>query len=306
MPAMVATGTKTAMSASDVATNAAFHLGRHGLHHHDRVVDDDADGQHQAQQRERVDREAEQREQGERADQRHRHGERRNQRRAEALQEDVDDEDHQGDGLEQRDHDLANAGGDRQGGIERDDVLDVLRKTLLEPRHRLEHGACHLEPVRVRQLEHLQKRRRLAIGGRADQVVLSAELDVGDVAQQHLRAVVVGPDDDLAELLGRLEATGRLHRVGELRALRRRRPPELARRHQHVLLANRTLEVADRQVELRELIGTHPHAHRVLGDAAAQNLRLSHAADARELVDDVDRGVVGEELLVVGAARRDQ
>ena len=33
----------------------------HVLHHHDRVVDDDADGQHQAEERQRVQREAERR-----------------------------------------------------------------------------------------------------------------------------------------------------------------------------------------------------------------------------------------------------
>ena len=46
----------------------------------DGVVDDDADRQHQAEQRQRVDREPEQREDGEGADQRHRHREQRNER----------------------------------------------------------------------------------------------------------------------------------------------------------------------------------------------------------------------------------
>jgi hypothetical protein len=42
----------------------------HRLHHHDRVVHDDADGQHEAEHRERVHREAEEGEEDERADER--------------------------------------------------------------------------------------------------------------------------------------------------------------------------------------------------------------------------------------------
>ena len=68
MPAIVATGTKTRRSvtrtsrrsgadtsriASTVASLAdmpLFHLLRHGLDHDDRVVDDDADREHEAEQ----------------------------------------------------------------------------------------------------------------------------------------------------------------------------------------------------------------------------------------------------------------
>ena len=59
----------------------------HDLDHHDGVVHHQADGQHQAEQREGVDGEAKEREQGERADQRDRHRQQRNERRAPALQE---------------------------------------------------------------------------------------------------------------------------------------------------------------------------------------------------------------------------
>ena len=48
----------------------------HVLHHHDRIVDDDADGEHEPEERERVQREAERLEHRERADERHGNGER--------------------------------------------------------------------------------------------------------------------------------------------------------------------------------------------------------------------------------------
>ena len=63
------------------------------LDHDDRVVDDDADRQHQAEQREVVEAEAHRQHHGEGADQRDRDGEDRDHRRAPGLQE-QDDHDH--------------------------------------------------------------------------------------------------------------------------------------------------------------------------------------------------------------------
>ena len=69
------------------------------LDHDDRVVDDDADGQHHAEQRQRVEGEAERRHDRAGADQRDGDGDDRDERRAPALQEDQDDEDDENDRL---------------------------------------------------------------------------------------------------------------------------------------------------------------------------------------------------------------
>ena len=58
----------------------------------DRVVDDEADREHQPEERQRVDREAEQREDDEGADERHRHRQHRDERGAPVLQEQEDDD----------------------------------------------------------------------------------------------------------------------------------------------------------------------------------------------------------------------
>jgi hypothetical protein len=65
------------------------------FHHHDRIVDHDTDGQHKAEQRQRVDREAEAQHDGEGADDRHRHGQQRDHRCAPGLQEDDHHQHHQ-------------------------------------------------------------------------------------------------------------------------------------------------------------------------------------------------------------------
>ena len=116
--------------------HAVLDVVHHRLDHDDRIVDDDADGEHEAEQREHVDREAEHREEDERADERDRHGHQRDQRRAPVLQEDEDDDDDEHDRLEQRVDDLGDALGDRQRGVERDEVFHVAREALLEIFHR--------------------------------------------------------------------------------------------------------------------------------------------------------------------------
>ncbi len=102
----------------------------HGLDHDDRVVHHQTDGQHQAEERERVDGEAKQREKRECANQRHRHGQQRNQCRPPALQEDEHDDDDQHDRLDQRLLDLLHALGHGQRGVESDDIVETRRKTL--------------------------------------------------------------------------------------------------------------------------------------------------------------------------------
>jgi hypothetical protein len=62
------------------------------LDHDDRVVDHDADRQHQAEQGQHIDREAQQPQHREGADDRHRHGEQRDDRGAPGLQEQHDDQ----------------------------------------------------------------------------------------------------------------------------------------------------------------------------------------------------------------------
>ena len=68
----------------------------------DGIVDDDADRQHQPEQRQVVEREAECRHEEERADERHRNGDERNDRRAPGLQEDDHNQDHEDDRLADR------------------------------------------------------------------------------------------------------------------------------------------------------------------------------------------------------------
>ena len=107
---MLTTGPDTSSIAFSVASRGGmpfFDVVLHRLDDDDRIVDDEADGEDEAEERQRVDREAEQRKHRERADERHRHRDHRDERGAPVLQEQVDDEDHEHDRIAERDQDLA-------------------------------------------------------------------------------------------------------------------------------------------------------------------------------------------------------
>ena len=146
MPVMNTQGRNTQVSTRPMAISGAGDLGHGlvggrarrqplldvvlgGLDHHDRVVDHDADGQHQPEQRERVEAEAHHGHGGERADDRHRHGDQRDQRRAPVLQEHEHHDRHQDHGVAERLEDLVDRFADVGRGVVEDAVLDPFRET---------------------------------------------------------------------------------------------------------------------------------------------------------------------------------
>ncbi len=140
---MNAVGTNTAHSTSAVAMigpvtsriacrvasigfEAACDVALDVLDDHDRIVDHDADGEHQTEERQRIQAEAEEMHDRKGADQRHRHGDQRNDRGAPGLQEHDDDQDDEQDGLEQRVHHRVNGAAHEHGRVVDDLVVDAL------------------------------------------------------------------------------------------------------------------------------------------------------------------------------------
>ena len=91
----------------------------------DGVVHDDADRQHQAEQRQVVQREAQQRHDGERADQRHGHGDHRDDRGPPVLQEHQHDDEDQDERLDQRVVDARDRLVDEHGRVVDDLVVSI-------------------------------------------------------------------------------------------------------------------------------------------------------------------------------------
>jgi hypothetical protein len=74
----------------------------HRFHHHNGVIDDNANRQYQGKERQQIDRKTQHLHKEKSTHQRHGHCQRRNKRRAEILQEEVDDQEYQNKGLKKR------------------------------------------------------------------------------------------------------------------------------------------------------------------------------------------------------------
>ena len=153
MPGMKATGTNTESSTSVIAMIGAVisrhrAFGRVGrrkfgmllhdpldiLDHDDGVVDDDADGEHDGEQRYRIGRVADREQRDERADQADRHRQGRDQRGADAAEEQKDDEHDQNESLDQRLLHLVDGVGHERRGIVGDLPRQIVGEALLAAR----------------------------------------------------------------------------------------------------------------------------------------------------------------------------
>ena len=105
------------------------------LDDHDRIINHDADGQHQPEERQVVERETERGHHRERAHDRHRHRNQGNQRRPPVLQEQEHHERDQDHGVAQGLEHLAHRLGDERGRVVDDRVVQPVGEPLLELLH---------------------------------------------------------------------------------------------------------------------------------------------------------------------------
>ena len=262
------------------------------LDHHDGVVHHDADHQHHAEHGQHVDREAQRQQHGEGAQQRDRHHDGRDDGVAQVLQEQEHHQEHQHHRLEQR--------------LRPPRVIEILTK------RELSYGMVHFTPcgkkrdsssilariglgrgqrVAARRQLHADADGRLAVQARRGRIGLAAELDARDVAQPHGRAVGVGAQHDVAELLDGGELAVDHHRGGDRLARRVGQVADGAGGHLRVLRADGRVDVGRRQVEALQLGRVDPDAHRALG---AEQLRLADAGHALDFGQHVARRVVAQ------------
>ena len=156
----------------------------HRLDDDDRIVDNKTDRQHQAEQRERVDRKAEHRKEQKRPNQRDGNGQQGNQCGSPALQEHVHHQNDQDDGDQQRFDDLFHALGDGARGIDRDRVVDVVAGNgfLASRDQSFFTAAAVLDRIRPGQLvERQSPRSGFPSKPPGDAVVLRAQLHSGHI-----------------------------------------------------------------------------------------------------------------------------
>ncbi len=251
--------------------DVAFHV----LDHHDRIVDHDADREHQAEQRQRIDREAQHIEHGEGSDHRHRHRDQRNDRGAPGLQEQDHDQHDEQDRLEQRVHHRVDRVAHEDRGVKVGAVAQAGRELLGQLVHLTDHRVAHLQQVGAGRLEHRDDGGGLAVERGLQRVVAGTELDARDVRQAHSLSVRASLEHDFAELLGGAQAALGVDRDQEIAAALHRLGTDLAGRNLDVLLAHRAYHVACSQAARGDLLRVEPDTHRVV--AAAPQLDLPNA-----------------------------
>ena len=120
------------------------------LHDHDGIVDHDADGEHQPEERERVDREAEGEQHREGADRGDRYRDERDERGAPGLQEEDDDQHYQRDRLQQCVQDRFDRLAHELGRIVQNPVVHPFGEVLLQLLHGLADGLGEIERICTR------------------------------------------------------------------------------------------------------------------------------------------------------------
>ena len=281
-------------------------IARHAFDDDDRVIDDDADDEHDGEQRREIDREAERRHGGEGADDRHRHGRRRHQHRPPVLQEDENDDQNEDARLDQGAPDLSDRGFDEFRRVVGDDVFEPLGEAFLELLHFVVDLGGDGDRIGLGQEGDGDAGRRPAVEIERFAVGLGPELHAADVTDPcDLTARARFDFDDEILEIGRLaKAAIEIQRILEILPLHGWRRADLAGGDLLALLLDDADDVLrDEAARLHE-VGIQPDAHRVL--PGAEHRDVADAVKALKLILDVDDGVVREEERVEATVRRAQ
>ena len=275
------------------------------LDHDDRVVDDDADGEHQTEQRQVVERIAQRQQHRHGADQRDGDRHHRDDRRPPLLEEHDHDEDDEHHRFAERMVHRVDRLGDELGGVVDHAIFEALGEGLRDRVHLRLDPHRGGERVGARALEggqdHGRLVREIGVGG----IVGGTQLDARDVAHADLAALRIGADDDAAELGRGLEAALRLD--VELEGIAGGRRAGLAERTRgdlDVLPTQRLDDVARGEVQRGGAAGIDPHAHRIV--TRAEHAHVTHAFEPREAVLHLRQGVVGDVAAIDRIVGRDQ
>ncbi|MNK93194.1 hypothetical protein D3C87_1133430 [compost metagenome] len=265
------------------------------LHHHNRVVHQNADGQHHAEHGQHVDRKPQRQHRRKSAHQCHRHHQGRNQRVADVLQEQEHHREHQQHRLKEGVDHLGDRNLDERRGVVRDRVLDVRREIALEFVHLRPHQGRGVQRVGTGRELHGDGGGRFAVQACGKLVFLATDLDPRHIADAHGRAVRIGLEDDVGKLFGGRQLTLDQNGRGDFLGGAGRQIADAARRHLGVLRNDGGVDVRRRQVEGEQFLRVDPDPHRPFG---AVQLRLADAVQTLDLVHHVARQVIAERHVV--------
>ena len=158
------------------------------LKHDDGVVDDKTDGQHEGEQRQRVDRKACRIHDGKGCYERDRDGDDGNDGRPEGMKEQQNDQNDKGCRLEDRREHIVDGAVDKDCGVKAYFNRSSLGQRLVDPRQHAVHRNGHIKGIGHCLLDDANRQGRLAIIAALAPHIRRAKFDPGHIAQRHLQA----------------------------------------------------------------------------------------------------------------------
>ncbi len=265
------------------------------LHHHDGVVDHDADCQDKPKESEHVEREAKDEHHAECAHKRDGHRYDGDERGAPVLQRQEHDEDYEHQRLGKCAVDVVNRLRNIGGHVERNVVGDAFGEIARDKFHLFLHGLGHIDGVGAGEHVDVYHCRVAAVDAAFGGVARCFERHAGHVFEADDSAVGAGAYHDILKLGHRRQASTRDNRHGKVDA-RGRSLAEHAGCRLAVLVFERVLYVLYGEAKVGKFVGRHPYLHGVVASAHVRH--AAYAGDAADGVDYVQRGIVAEVYLV--------
>ena len=266
----------------------------HRFHHHNGIVHDQADGQHQPHQADGIDGKAEQWKGDEGAHDRHRNGKGRNQRAAPALEENENHQHHQAQGNHQRADDVFNPGADGQRGVQGNEVIHAGRHIrIFQQGFDIVH---QLDGISSGRLVNADGSGGHAVYGRTEAVSFRAQFHAGDISHSY-DGTVLPAHHDIFEFLHAGQASGRFYGEGKLLVRRGGLRAYLARGIYGILGLDGQHHVTGRNIQGGHLFRVQPDAHGVA--AGSEHLHVSYSGHALDGVHHIDIGVIGQPEAVI-------
>src|SRR6266849_6774445 len=158
--------------------------------------------------------------------------------------------------------------------------------------------------VRTGQLVRRHNGARFPVQPAEIAVVLSAQLHARYILDAHDPAIRRFAQNDLPKFLWRSQAALGADRVGVFLVFGRWLAANLPGGIHGVLRLNGVDHISNCDSQFCQLVGLHPQAHRIL--AGAEDLDIANTGRTCDGVMEIDVGIVGQKLCIVGAVRRIQ
>jgi len=192
----------------------------------------------------------------------------------------------------------------KDGRVVNDVEIHALREVLFQLGHLGANVIGDLDGVGTRTLEDRDRHRRLVVQQGTQGVLAGAQLNPGNVLEAGDLAIITGADDDVLELLLSDQAALGVDRQLEAGGIGGGRGTEGTGSHLAVLLANGGHYISGCQVARGSFVWIEPYPQRVI--AHAEHLHIANTVEARQLILDIEDGVVGQVEHVVALVRRGQ